>query len=203
MRGDPDFAPKYPSVKVASPNTSGSLFADNGYVSLFDDTVARRVGDIITVRLNESTVSKKSASTSVKKETENTFAEPIILGKKVRGILANGGDLTNMTSESDFSGSANSDQSNSLQGNIAVSIAEVLPNGTLIIRGEKWMKLNQGDEYIRIVGMVRQVDIDSDNSIDSTKIANARITYGGKGMMDDSNNMGWLARFFNSPIFGY
>jgi flagellar L-ring protein precursor FlgH len=64
------------------------------------------------------------------------------------------------------------------------------------------MKLNQGDEFIRIEGMIRADDIQSDNSIDSTKIANARITYGGKGVVADSNRMGWFARFFVSPFFG-
>ena len=203
MRDDPNFAPKYPSTDRVVANTNGSLFADSGYISLFDDAVARHVGDIITVRLNERTTSTKSASTNISKDTDSTVSEPILFGKKVRGILTNGGNLNELGSENDFSGSADSDQSNSLQGNIAVTISEILPNGTFVIRGEKWMQLNQGDEYIRIVGMVRQVDIDSDNSIDSTKIANARITYGGKGMMDDSNKMGWLARFFISPVFAY
>ena len=84
-----------------------------------------------------------------------------------------------------------------------MTIAEVLPNGSFVVRGEKWMKLNQGDEYIRIAGLIRPMDISADNTIDSTRIANARITYGGKGTMADSNRMGWLARFFVSPIFGY
>jgi len=200
---DPIFAPKYPTMKVPIPNSNGSLFAANGYVSLFDDAVARRVGDIITVRLNERTVSKKSAITKITKDTDNTVAEPIVLGKKITSPPTNLGTLNGLSSENEFEGSANSDQSNSLQGSIAVTISEVLPNGAFVVRGEKWMQLNQGDEFIRIVGMIRAVDIGSDNSIDSTQIANARITYGGKGAVADSNKIGWLARFFINPLFAY
>ena len=201
MMDDPEYAPKYPNIKAANPSTSGSLFATNGYVSLFDDAVAKRVGDIITVRLNERTVSRKSASTKIKKETDSSIAEPILLGSQIKTPGSNNGSLNTIDSKNDFTGSADSDQSNSLEGNIAVTVSEVMPNGTLLVRGEKWMQLNQGDEFIRIVGMIRAIDIDSDNSIDSTRIANARITYGGKGVVADSNQMSWLARFFINPIF--
>ncbi|PCJ47908.1 MAG: flagellar basal body L-ring protein FlgH [Moraxellaceae bacterium] len=200
---DPLYAPKYPHIKTPKPDSAGSLFSSNGYQPLFNDTVAKRVGDIINVRLNESTVSKKSASTNIKKDTSNKMNGSIVLGKEILGLGNAAGEITNLGSEGEFTGSAGSDQSNSLQGNIAVTIAEVLPNGSFVVRGEKWMKLNQGDEYIRITGMIRPVDIDATNTIDSTKIANARITYGGRGAVADSNRIGWLARFFNSPKFGY
>jgi flagellar L-ring protein precursor FlgH len=100
--------------------------------------------------------------------------------------------------ERSFEGSAKSDQSNSLRGSISVTVAEVLPNGILRIRGEKWLKLNQGDEYIRLTGLVRPEDIGTDNTIPSSKVADARIAYGGTGEFDDANRMGWLSRFFNS-----
>lgn len=200
---DPQYAPKYPTVKKPTPNSAGSLFASGGYQALFDDTVAKRIGDIINVRLNESTVSKKSANTNIAKDTENTMSGSIALGREITGLGNAGGEITNLSNSSDFAGSAGSDQSNSLQGNIAVTIAEVLPNGSFVVRGEKWMRLNQGDEFIRITGLIRPFDVDADNSIDSTRIANARITYGGTGAIADSNRIGWLAKFFNSPRLGY
>ena len=203
MANDPFFAPKYPVAAAPAPQTSGSLFATSGYTSLFDDAVARRVGDIITVNLNEQTRSSKSASTSVNKESETSMSEPTILGKRLSVPPANNLTLTALDNETEFTGSGNSDQSNSLSGSIAVTITEVLPNGSFVIRGEKWMRLNQGDEFIRISGMVRPVDVDSSNTVDSTRVANARISYGGTGTINDSNRMGWLTRFFNSPIFGY
>jgi len=201
MMNDPMYAPKYPNVPAPERATPGSLFANGSYTSLFDDAVARRVGDVLTVMLNESTSSTKSANTSIAKDSKATLAEPSILGRLVQGRGNTGGDLVNIDGSNNFSGSADSDQKNSLQGSISVTIAEVLPNGSFIVKGEKWMKLNQGDEYLRISGMVRPVDINASNEVDSTRLANARITYGGKGTIADSNKPGWLSRFFVNPLF--
>jgi len=106
--------------------------------------------------------------------------------------------LTNPSLERAFDGKASSDQSNSLSGSISVTVSEVLPNGILRIQGEKWLRLNQGDEYIRLTGLVRPQDIGTDNTIPSSKVADARIAYGGTGDFDDVNRQGWLSRFFNS-----
>ncbi|MFW6342307.1 MAG: flagellar basal body L-ring protein FlgH, partial [Halothiobacillaceae bacterium] len=105
--------------------------------------------------------------------------------------------------ERSFDGSGNASQENSLDGQITVTVARVLPNGNLIVRGEKFLGINQGTEFVRVSGIVRPQDIGSDNTIDSTRIADARISYGGQGIINDANNMGWLARFFNSPIFPF
>jgi flagellar L-ring protein precursor FlgH len=200
---DPAYAPRYPVAETTAPPTHGSLFSQAAYNGLFTDPLASRVGDILTIRLSETTTSSKSANTSYSKSSDSTLAEPVILGGLVKGLEVNGGNLNSMGSDNDFSGSSSSDQSNSLRGNISVTIAEVLPNGSYIVRGEKWMKLNQGDEYIRISGIVRAADIDSTNGIDSSKLANARITYGGKGAGANANEAGWLARFFINPFFPY
>ena len=79
-----------------------------------------------------------------------------------------------------------------------MTVADVLPNGFLKVQGEKIMNLNQGSEVIRIRGIIRPQDISSANTIESQQIANAEITYKGKGMVADSNDAGWLTRFFNS-----
>jgi flagellar L-ring protein FlgH len=84
-----------------------------------------------------------------------------------------------------------------------VTVADVLPNGNLVVRGEKWLTLNQGDEYIQISGIVRPIDIRTDNTVLSGLVADARITYSGKGMVADSNKMGWLSRFFASAIWPF
>jgi len=99
---------------------------------------------------------------------------------------------------SKFKGDAKADQGNSLSGDISVHVLRVLPNGNLMIRGEKWITLNNGDEYIRLTGVIRAKDINSDNTILSTKIANARIQYAGTGSFADVNEQGWLTKFFNS-----
>ena len=92
-------------------------------------------------------------------------------------------------------GNVNFDQEG---GNLTVTVTEVLPNGVLRIRGEKWLSLTNGDEYIRLTGLVRPQDITPDNTVPSQRIANARIAYGGTGDFDQANQPGWLTRFFNS-----
>lgn len=106
-----------------------------------------------------------------------------------------------MDASRDFNGSATSQQQNSLRGEITVSVHSVQPNGILEIRGEKWLTLNQGDEYIRLSGLVRADDIQNDNSVSSQRIADARISYAGRGALSDANAAGWLTRLFNHPLF--
>ncbi|HSG61723.1 MAG TPA: flagellar basal body L-ring protein FlgH, partial [Pseudomonadales bacterium] len=113
------------------------------------------------------------------------------------------GQLSNVDHSRDFTGSADSDMSNSLSGNISVTVSDVLPNGVLVIRGEKWLTLNRGEEFIRIRGLVRAEDIAADNTISSTLIADARITYSGTGELADTNRQGWLTRFFNSVVWPF
>jgi flagellar L-ring protein precursor FlgH len=76
----------------------------------------------------------------------------------------------------------------------------VLPNGNLVIRGEKWLTLNTGEEFIRLEGIVRSKDVSADNMVMSNRIANARIQYSGKGALADAQEAGWLSQFFLSPL---
>jgi flagellar L-ring protein precursor FlgH len=108
---------------------------------------------------------------------------------------------TSASGEREFKGSAKSSQQNTLRGSIAVSVHRVLPNGTLLIKGEKALRLNQGDEYIRLTGLVRIDDINRYNQVSSQSVANAKISYAGRGVLNDSNSAGWLTRFFASPLF--
>ncbi len=105
----------------------------------------------------------------------------------------------NIADSAKFAGEGDSAQSNSLQGYITVTVQKVLPNGNLYVKGEKWIGINQGSEYVRVTGVIRPIDLASDNSIPSSQVANARIAYGGKGALADANAQGWLSRFFNSP----
>ena len=86
---------------------------------------------------------------------------------------------------------------------ITVTVVERLPNGNLLVQGEKWLRLNQGDEFVRIAGVIRPNDIQQDNTVTSDRVADARISYGGRGMVASSNRAGWLARFFNSAWYPY
>ena len=196
---DPYYAPVlHPQPLPAAP-TSGSLYSENTAIGLYEDRKARRVGDIITIQLRESTTSSKSSTTEVTKESDVNIPATGTLGT----LLGNHYPelATNLAAEREFSGGADADQRNRLQGDISVTVVDVYPNGTMAVRGEKWMTLNRGDEYIRISGLVRPGDVGPDNTIISTKIANARISYSGTGTLADSQQMGWLGKFFNSPIW--
>ena len=104
-----------------------------------------------------------------------------------------------MENDAAFDGQGSSSQSNRLNGDITVTISRRMPNGNLVVRGEKWITINQGREFIRVSGLVRPIDIEPDNSVPSAKVANASITYAGRGALADANAPGWLARVFMSP----
>jgi flagellar L-ring protein precursor FlgH len=147
------------------------------------------------VVLEEVTQSSKSAGTSFGKEASVAVGIPTVLGKTY-DKLESSADASR-----DFDGSAKSSQQNSLRGSIAVTVHRVLPNGTLLVKGEKNLRLNQGEEFIRLTGLVRVDDINRFNQVSSQNIANANISYAGRGLLNDSNSAGWLTRFFTSPIF--
>lgn len=196
------FEPPYPSQPVFSPPTSGSIYNDGVDVRLFEDRKAMRVGDILTVRLREQTNASKNSATSTSKTTEATLANPTIFGRQPTN---NGTPLFegSLSGESAFDGEGSSSQSNSLVGDITVTVVERYPNGNLRIRGEKWLTLNQGREFIRLSGMIRPDDVGFDNSIESFRIADAQISYSSKGVLAAANRMGLVARFFNSVFHPY
>ena len=194
--GDPAYAPVPPQSLMQPEDVNGSIFQVNRNFGLYGDRIAFNVGDILTITLEEKTKSSKKAETSYGKDNKAKFEEGTILGAAISSH--NLSMLTDVDFKRDFDGEAESDQSNSLDGSISVTVSEVLPNGVLRVRGEKWLTLNQGDEYIRITGLVRPDDITPSNTVPSTKVADARIAYGGTGDFDQNNRMGWGSRVFNS-----
>jgi len=189
-----------PQVQPVAPQApvyeNGSLFQARG-ISLFEDAKPFRVGDVITIMLSESTKSSKKAATDTKKDESVAFDVPSIMGVTPTN---NGATLlaADIAAAREFKGEGNSSQSNSLSGEITVTVVEILPNGNLVVKGEKWFTLNQGKEYIRIAGVVRPQDVSSNNVVISTKLADAQIAYSGEGFVADSNTQGWLAQFFSS-----
>jgi flagellar L-ring protein precursor FlgH len=194
---DPFYAPAVPVEKRDQIAANGSLFSAVMANSLYSDVKARRVGDIITVRLSENTNATKSAGTTTSRESA-VDVQPILgLGGNAIRIGQEAIQL-GMDASNEFTGDAQATQRNSLQGNISVTVVEVLPNQNLIIRGEKWLTLNNGDEYIRLTGVIRPADVTPTNEIQSTKIANARIQYSGTGSFARAQEKGWLTQFFSS-----
>lgn len=197
---DPSFAPVVPDYPREKIIEDGSLFRSYMANSLYSDVTARRVGDIITVTLSENTNASKSAGTSSSRDTTAEL-EPIT-GLGGQAINLGGQSIQlGVSASNEFEGDAATNQSNSLSGNISVTVVDVLPNDNVVIRGEKWLTLNHGDEYIRLTGIIRLSDISPENEIVSTKIANARIQYSGTGSFARSQEKGWLAKFFSSPLW--
>lgn len=196
------FAPTYPVAKQPSAPVNGGLYQAGYGMNLFQDGKAYRVGDLLTIVLEERTNAQKRASTSTSKDQSIGFGAPNLFGSPVQ--LGSKDVLSASVSQgNEFSGDGSSSQSNSLSGNVTVFVSEVLPNGNLIVRGEKQLTLNQGSEYVRFSGIVRPSDVKPDNTVLSTRVANAEIVYSGEGSMADSNRMGWLARFFNGPLWPF
>ena len=214
-RRDVEFAAAYP-VAHASPApaqaATGAIY-QRGYDNpLFEDLKARRVGDILTIRLAESTNATKSSGTSLDKTHTSTIENPTLFGSSPQfdlpGILPLASTQDNtlastLSSNHDFSGDSKSELSNTVSGDITVTVADVLPNGNLFVRGEKRLNLNQGNEYVKISGIVRPIDIATDNTVPSTKVADATIIYNGDGATADANRAGWLSRFFTSAVFPF
>ena len=194
---DPRFAPIVPDYPVQEVTEDGSLFTARLANSLYSDLTARRVGDIITVQLNENTNATKSANTTTSKEQTLGF-DPILGLGNVPATISGQSIALDVETENEFTGDAQANQSNSLQGDISVTVVDVLPNNNLVIRGEKWLTLNTGDEYIRLTGIIRPGDITPTNVVQSTQIANARIQYSGTGSFARAQTQGWLAKFFDS-----
>lgn len=176
----------------------GTIFRADTGLALFEDLRARRVGDILTVVLDEATNASKNSSTSTKKSTSNNSVTATLLGIPVTSA-GNAIFDNSVQGDHEFSGEGGASQSNQLEGSVTVTVVRRLPNGNLVVSGEKWLTLNQGKEYVRVSGIVRPIDIGTDNSVPSQKVANARIEYSGRGALADANQMNWLARFFNSP----
>ena len=210
---DPYYAPVLPRTPLPAAQNSGAIYQPGFETNLYDDRKAYRVGDIITITLSERTQASKKAGSSMSKDSSANLGLTSLFGGGV-SIDNPSTSLNSLKAEDlsldvgysgtrDTDGESDANQSNSLTGSITVTVAEVLPNGILAVRGEKWMTLNTGDELVRIAGLVRADDIATDNTVSSTRIANARITYSGTGAFADASQPGWFDRFFMNPLFPF
>ena len=194
-----DFEPVYledPEQAVAQADLGGIYQKDKG--SLFAmEARAHRVGDILTVSFTESFQATKSQNAASSKTSENTVTLPTVMGSILPNSLGNSGELGS-SGESTFSGSGSTNQSNSLTGLISVHVVRVYSNGNLEILGQKKLTLNNGDEYIRVSGIVRPRDISSENIVQSDRIANADINYVGAGDTARTGKKGWYTRVLDT-----
>jgi flagellar L-ring protein precursor FlgH len=193
---EPDYTATYPEPPPPATQGNGAIYQEGHDIALFENAVARRVGDTLTIVLNESTQASKSSSTTTSKASTADLTGPTIAG---RPVTVNGTEVLKMgiDNSSKFDGKGDSAQSNRIAGQVTVTVAQRLPNGNLLVRGQKWIGINQGKEYVRVQGIVRPIDINADNSVSSLKVADAMISYGAKGTLADANAPGLLSRFFN------
>ncbi len=193
----PDFS-NFENINNA---TEGAVYDGDG--GLFaSDRRANRVGDIITITLEETMTAANSGTETTSKTDNYTFDLPealfgpsSLIGKLFFPGGVAEGNLTGGTTQA-FTGSGTAAQSNSLTGTISVTIVRVYPNGNLEVKGQRKLMYNSGTEYIRLAGVVRPDDISSSNTVSSTKVADAQISYTGTGDMNDSVTKGWLSRYF-------
>ena len=199
VRPYPAMAPLQPIVPAQGQPTAGAIYAAGPSLNLYGDRRARDVGDLLTITLSENTQAQTTANTATKKDSELAIGTPTIFGAPVtlggRDILG-----ASATGSREFTGRGNSAQSNRLQGNVTVTVIQRMPNGNLVVQGQKNLRLNQGDELVQVQGIVRPGDISQDNTVPSSRVAEARIVYGGRGAVAQSNAQGWLSRFFNSAL---
>jgi len=185
-----------PKAQGARGGVSGGVFSADT-VSLTSDARAFRVGDVVTVILQETTQASKKAGTSFSKGSSASVTPLSALGKTF------GRTAIDASADRSFSGDATSTQQNALSGAVTVIVQEVMGNGLLRVAGEKRLQLNQGEEYLRLKGYLRAADIDADNQVSSLRVANARIAYSGQGTLADANSPGWLTRFFTGPLMPF
>jgi flagellar L-ring protein precursor FlgH len=189
--GDPLLAP--PLQPMTPAPTAGAIFqAGSGYSGLVTGTRARALGDMVTIILTENTTTTKSTQGRISREGSFRITPP------ASGPL----DFLNpealkAAAEGSFTGEGNAAQRSRLNGAVAVTIAAIYPNGTAEVIGEKQMMFSQGYEWVQFAGRIRLIDIDSDNRLASSLVANARIIYSGKGAVQQASRPGWLSRFFN------
>ena len=188
----PNWDPTPPMV-APQPVANGAIFqAANGYAPLTSGARAAMVGDIVTIILAEKTAATKSNTASTDRNGSISVTPPAT-GPLSLFVPTDVG----MGAGGKFKGAGGAAQSNQLNGEISVTIAQVFPNGTMLVRGEKIMNLNRGEEHIRIAGIIRSADIGFDNRILSTRVADAQITYSGTGEIARASRQGWLGRFFS------
>ena len=188
-----EFAASAPlPIPVAPAPANGSIFqVADGYAALHEGTRARRVGDPLTIVLVERTSASKSASSKLDSGGGFSLTPPTSGPLNLFGTTD-----ASISGKRNFGGQGSTDQANSLSGEVSVTVAQVFPNGTMLVQGQKRVTLNRGDEWVRIRGLVRTVDVDSFNRVPSTRVADAEISYTGKGDVARASRQGWLSRFF-------
>ena len=188
-------APKMPDM--AQRATNGSIFQTGAYRPLFEDVRARAVGDSIIISISENTTTSKSAANSSSKAGSTSFAAPSLLGLPA---VTTGNAAISVSNANSLTAKGAASSGNTFTGTIAVNVIDVLPNGNLLVSGEKQIAFDQGAEFVRFSGVVSPSTIAAGNTVASTQVANARFEYRSNTHVDTSDMMSILTRYFLSFV---
>jgi flagellar L-ring protein precursor FlgH len=178
---------------VTATGSNGSIFNASNSRPLFEDRHARMVGDVLTINIIENTAASKKSGTTAERSQTVAAAVPTIQNLPFKGV----GNLELAANDSNkFSGKGENTSTNAFISTLTVTVIEVLPNGNLLVSGEKQIGLKEGEEFVRFSGVVNPSNITTANTVQSSQVADARIEYKANGFLDDSQSMGWLGRFF-------
>lgn len=165
----------------------------HGYRPMFEDRRARQLGDVLIIQINERTAASKKSDSTAERNQASTLGVTSLSGLPGKSLL---GSSLDATAANKFDGKGAATSNNDFIGTITVTVTEVLPNGNLLVSGEKQIGLNQGSEFIRFSGVVNPSTITTANTVSSSHVADARMEYRANGYIDEAQTMGWLARFF-------
>lgn len=184
-----------PEPRESMAAVNGSIYNTGSARPLFEDRRARFVGDIITINIVENVQASKQSENIANRTQTVAAGFPTLTGVPFKG-LGNMNISANDTSK--FDGKGSNTSSANFNSTITVTVIEVLPNGNLLVSGEKQIGLKEGEEFVRFSGVVNPTTITTSNTVQSPQVADARIEYKANGFLNDTQVMGWLGRFFMS-----
>jgi len=180
------------AVEPAAPS-NGAIYQASAYRPMFEDRRARHLGDMLTISITEKTAAVKAGASSGNKSGSVGFTAPGLLQGRIGGSVA-------VSGSNKFADGDNQSASNAFNGTIGVTVTEVLPNGNLIVSGEKQIAMNKGVEFIRFSGMINPDSIQTGNLVSSTQVADARVEYRTNSQIDRAEMTAMVSRFFQSLL---
>ena len=203
----PPVTPQQEYRQEAAANNPGSLFAASEADTLFEDSRARRVGDIVVVKLVENTKAQNKAETSSNKKSSNNYQVADMFNRGHAGFIpfmpigpqpSVGLPILDTDSASGINSTGKTKRENYVTTSLATRVLRVLPGGLMEIEGAREIRVNEETEYMVVRGMIRSKDVSADNSVLSTQIADASIEYYGKGVLADKQKPGWFSRLMDN-----
>lgn len=176
----------------------GSLYMNSETDGLFADTRARRVGDIVMVKVVENHKAKNKADLTAKKDNQNTFGVDALFGRSHFAGAPTGGLTLSTGSKSDMTADGETNREGTVTATIAARVTRVMPGGLLQIEGARETRVNNETQYLVVTGLIRPMDVAADNSITSNRISDAHIAYYGKGAISDKMRSGWFTRLMDN-----